>query len=305
MATIEIYTDDTKCNRNTFRIIVVIWGEKENCDSYKKDIQYLVNANIKVLGKDFKGFHSYNLNEKNWKTVGKAYEQVLDYFIESVKNKKLHFFIRLESEDVYNANAGYLKNLAKVNLEKRESDFGKIFKKLSDKDLPAFYHRADQLFIFLRYRDKFGSSENNFILYPDSSGKILRYDGTTFEVSGDIFKEYPIEFYDLIKIWCNSLTKIIKAEEWPSGEQRLDKFCPLKSSGDYIIQTCDIISNFFFNFLRNQVGILDPKAVLKTNALCKIIDFSQHSGIIKSSFIKKEDEVICSVKGLKVYIDFV
>ncbi len=305
METIEIYSDDTKCNKNTFRINVVVWGTHDAFTEYKSQVQKLIDVNRVILGKDFKGFHSYNLNEKNWKTVGRVYQQVLESFIGYVRAGKLHFLINLESEDIYKANAGYLKNVAKENMEKRESDFGKIFKSLSELDLPAFYHRADQLFVFLRYRDKFGKDTDEFILHPDSSGKILRYDSIEVDVSGDIFKDYPIEFYEMIKVWGNSLAKIIKAEGWPSGGQRLVKFHPLKSSNDYMIQTCDIISNFFFNFLRFQAGVVDPKSKLKSDALSQLIDLSGHATTVKASFSQQDGEVVCNSKDLKVCIEIV
>jgi hypothetical protein len=305
MATIDIYSDDTRCNKNTFRINVAVWGIPEVYALYKSEVQTIIDANLSILGKDFKGFHSYNLNDKNWTTVGKVYNQVLENFIRHVRLGDLHFLIRLESEDIYEANAGYLKNVAKINMEKRESDFGRIFKSLAKNDLPAFYHRADQLFIYLRYRDKFGNDGDEFRLYPDSIGKILRYDGIEFEVSGDIFKDYPLDFYDLIRIWGNSLAKTIKAEGWPTKDQQLVKFQPLKSTEDVIIQTCDIVANFFFNFLRFQVGIADPKVKLKSDAISKFIDFSEHSEAVKSSFSERHGEVICRAKKIKVCIEIV
>ena len=303
MAEIEIYSDETKCNKNTFKIYVMVWGEKLHCSSFKNDIINIIDDNRKILGKDFKNFHSYKLGIKNCNSTGPVYKQVLNLLKNSIVEKRLQMLLRIESTAMYERNAGYLKRVAEVNMKKRESEFGRIFKSLDDKDLPAFYHRADQLTIFLKYRDKFGLDNDKLYFFPDSVGKILRYEGLKFDVSGKENINHSFNFYDLIKIWGNSLCNIINKDGWPNGGQRLEKFQPLKSDDDYLIQTCDIISNFFFNYLRQQVGIQDEGSLFKADALNDILDLSPHKSQINLAFEKDGDEVVCVDPDLKVCID--
>ncbi|MFX0195471.1 MAG: hypothetical protein ACFFCW_05045 [Candidatus Hodarchaeota archaeon] len=299
----QIYSDSTKCNKNTFQIFVTIWGFPKNCLSYKNDIQGIVNKNAKILGRDFKGFHAYNINEKNWKTIGQVYLEVLNKLIEYMFSGSLNMLIILEAEEKYKNNAGFLKNLIRFQLENRESVIGKQFKSLKNEDLPAVYHRIDQLIIYLKYRDRFGDNGDKFEFYPDSEGKILNYSEKKFRVSGNLPIEYPLEFYRLIAILGNALSRVIKLEGWPVKKHRLIKFQPLKWTEDYLIQSCDIISNYFYNFLRYQVGISEKKYELKSGALMSHIGLDKHISKIKKSFENDSGEVICTDNQLKVSID--
>jgi hypothetical protein len=126
-------------------------------------------------------------------------------------------------------------------------------------------------------------------------------------VNGNVFKDYPLSFYDCVKVWGNSLTKVIPKllpnGGWPDIDQRLNEFQPIKSSTDYIIQTCDIISNFFFNFIRHTVGSDESSHRLKSEVIQSLIPLVGYSEKIKSSFIIKDKEVFCRNPELKSLIE--
>ncbi|MFH0734893.1 MAG: hypothetical protein V1773_10735 [bacterium] len=309
MKKIELYLDETKGHQMSFRISVPIWGSSINCNAYKNEIKTIVDSST-ILGNDFKGFHAYNLSDSNWHTIGKVYISVINKFKEYVLDNKLNFMIRIEAKEVYEKNGGYLKAIAKKGLQERDSELGKIFTSLKDKDIPALYHRIDQLIIYLKYRDKFGGEDAEFDFYPDSEGKILKYENKQFTVQGNHFVDYPLDFYDIIKIWGNSLTKVILELipncNWPNINQKLNKFEPKKSTDDFIIQTCDIISNFFFCYINDVIGINNDKNKLKGKAINDLIPLSEFQNLIQDSFKKGlEDEVICTNQDLKALIEVV
>jgi len=190
-------------------------------------------------------------------------------------------------------------------LENRESVIGKQFKSLADTDLPALYHRIDQLFIYLLYRDRMGDDGDQFEFYPDSSGKILNYSDKEFPVSGHLPIIVDLQFYELVRILGNSLAKSITLTGWPVKKQELIKFEPQKWSSNYITQTCDILANFFFNFLRFQVGLKDKKYQLKAEALSKHFLLKELLPGIKENFILDSEtkDVTCINKELLITID--
>lgn len=304
MKNIQIYTDDTRGVKQTFQVIATIWGEPANCKLYSDSVEAIIKSNTR-LGADFKGLHSYNLNADNWTTLGTTFQQVLEKLFEFVSDGKLNIQITLVSQNRYDANAGYLKNLIKVQLEDRTSVIGQQFKSLADTDLPALYHRIDQLFVYLLYRDKLGDDGDEFEFYPDSTGKILNYHDKEFPVSGNLPIVWNLEFFELIRILGNSLAKSINATNWPIKKQELIKFEPQKWSSNYLTQSCDILSNFFFNYLRYQVGLKDKKYELKTNALTKHFLLDELLPEIKKSFIldTETNDVICIDQQLLVTID--
>lgn len=302
--TVQIYSDDTSCNERTFQIIASIWGTPENCKNYSQEVDTIIKGNNK-LGTDFKGLHSYKLNDKNWSTLGVKFEKVIEKLFEYVDNYKLDLKITLVSNYRFESNAGYLKNLIKAQLENRSSVIGKQFQSLEDKDLPALYHRIDQLFVYLLYRDRFGEEGDEFEFYPDSTGKILSYNEKKFPVSGNLPVEWPLKFYELVLVLGNSLAKVINLTGWPVKKQELIKFKPLKWTESYLIQSCDILANFTLNHLRFQVGLTDKKYKLKSEALLKHFLLDEHDEDIKKTFSinSSGDDVICTDQGLLVTID--
>jgi hypothetical protein len=218
---------------------------------------------------------------------------------------KLNLQLTLVSRYKYDLNAGYLKKLIKVQLEDRNSVIGKQFASLADTDLPALYHRIDQLFIYLLYRDKFGDNGDQFEFYPDSTGKILNYHDKEFPMSGNLPIIWELSFFKLIKILGNSLATVITLTGWPVQQQELVKFEPQKWSANYLTQSCDILANFFFNYLRFNLGRTDKKYELKASALTKHFLLDELLPEIKKSFSldATTNDVICIDEKLLVTID--
>jgi hypothetical protein len=77
MKTIQIFTDDTRDDTQTFQVISAIWGQPDNCKAYSDEVETIIKSNTR-LGTDFKGLHSYNLSDSNWSTLGVTFEQVLN-----------------------------------------------------------------------------------------------------------------------------------------------------------------------------------------------------------------------------------
>lgn len=304
MKTIQIFTDDTRDDKQSFQIISSIWGMPEICKAYSEEVDNIIKSNTR-LGPDFKGLHSYNLSDGNWSTLGVTFEQVLNKLFEYVSLGKLNLQLTLVSRNRYDSNAGYLKNLIKVQLEDRTSVIGQQFSSLADTDLPALYHRIDQLFVYLLYRDKFGDNGDQFEFYPDSTGKILHYHDKEFPMTGNLEINWDFSFFELIKILGNSLAKVITLTGWPVKQHELIKFEPQKWSSSYLTQSCDILANFFFNYLRFNLGRTDKKYELKANALTKHFLLNDLLPEIKKSFTLDTtiNEIVCIDQSLLVTID--
>lgn len=304
MKKIQIFTDDTRDDKQTFQIISSIWGEPNNCVAYIDEVEAIIKNN-KKLGADFKGLHSYNLNDSNWTTLGTTFEDVLNKLFEYVASGKLNIQLTLVSKNKYDSNTGYLKNLIKVQLENRNSVIGKQFASLADTDLPALFHRIDQLFVYLFYRDKFGDNGDQFEFYPDSTGKILNYKEEEFPMSGNLQIIWDLKFFELIKILGNSLAKFITLTGWSVKQQELIKFEPKKWSENYLTQSCDILANFFFNYLRFNLGRTEKKYELKAKALTKHFLIDELLPEIKKAFTLDKDtnDIICTDQNLLVTID--
>lgn len=304
MAIIQIYTDETKDDNNSFQVVTTIWGQPIHCESYKNEVERIILSNSR-LGADFKGLHAYKLGESNWSTLGSTYEAVLQLLFSYVGEHKLNLQITLVSKNRFEANAGFLKNLIKVQLDDRTSVIGNQFKNLAEADLPALYHRIDQLFIYMLYRDKFGENGDQFEFYPDSVGKILSYREREFLVSGNLPIEWPLNFYELVRILGNSFSKVITLTGWPVKQQDLIKFEPQKWSSNYLIQSCDIVSNFTFNYIRHLLGRNDRKYELKANALNKYFSLDNIQTELRGSFAldPSNNDLICMDQDLLVTID--
>jgi len=221
---IQVYSDETFCNRKTFIIYAAIWGQLKDCLHYKEEIKRIVDDNRTILGKTFKGFHAYKLNEKNWPSLGSIYMETLQKLFSYLSSGKLNLLISLESMKKYEANAGFLKTQIKALLEDRKGVIGEIFKSLKDEDLPALYHRMDQLIVYLKYKDKMGDDGSIIEFYPDSSGKILSYEDKKFRVSGNLPFEYPLDFYELIRILGDVIARTLLPPDWSKKQQKLGKF---------------------------------------------------------------------------------
>ena len=307
MAKIELYLDESKGHQNSFVIHAIIWGAPHICSNYKNDIQGIVNKSSKILGPNFKEFHANRVNGRNWSTIGTIYVDVLKKFKEYIEKSELNLLIRLEAKDVYNNNAGFLKDIAKTSFSDSQHLLSQIFPTMSTSDHPAFYHSIDQLIVFLKYRSRFGSDGDEIDYFPDASGKILQYRATPVTLVGNN-SILNTSFFDAIKIWGNSLTRmvddLVKDNSWPKVNIRLSKYEPKDSSTDYMIQTCDIISNFSLNYIRFICGVADIDQKLKHNEINKLFNLKKYRSKVKKSFVIQNGELICINNDLKALFEF-
>ena len=124
-------------------------------------------------------------------------------------------------------------------------------------------------------------------------------------MSGNLPIIWELKFFDLIKILGNSLAKVITKPGWPVKQQELVKFEPQKWSANYLTQSCDILANFFFNYLRFNLGRADKKYELKASALTKHFGLDELLPEIKKSFSldTTTNDIICIDQNLLVTID--
>lgn len=301
MATIRVFSDESFCNKKTFRIITTIWGLPNDCNVFEQEISNILSNNRSILGVDFKEFHAVNLNSQNWVKNFPVYDSILTSLFNMIKRKSLGLLIVVMSENRYNNNAGWLTEIVSKGMKDRTSAFGKLFSSLDEKDLPAFYYRMNQLFSILRYREIFGDSGDSFEFYPDSTGKALHYTNKSFEMSGTLQFSIPFHYNDIIQMLGDSFMKSFSIisndfnfEGWPTIEQHLTKFQPVDSSSNFIIQSCDIVSNFVLSLIRHTVGLTEKNYELKSLAIQKYMDFNSITPDINSSFIIDRIDAICN-----------
>jgi hypothetical protein len=304
---IQIYSDDTKGDNNNFMITTTIWGSSVNCRFFEKEIENLVLDNIRILGKDFKGFHANKLNARNWKSLSMPYQKLLNKLVDFIKSDYLRLMIFMESKEKYNSNSAFLEETLKKYLLDRDNPFGKMFKYISEKDLIAIYKRADVFYNYFLHRDIFGGPNQYFEYYPDSSGKILKYRSEKrFVESSGLSSgiQLLMSFYDIVRLIGNNFAKALNEMGWkkPVG-QELVKFEPLRDEDSFIIQSADIISNIFFNLIKFLIGVKGPnlrtieekaKLLLSYNILDENI-----LNNIKKSFKLHNEKCICSDSDLK------
>lgn len=264
MKTIQLYSDETKPDNKTFLIYSMIYGTPEQIEILNQKI-------VKSLGQldsNNKGLHSHKLNVKK-KNEFTKYEKVLDILQDSIIKNEIQAQLYLIGSEKNKSNTGRLKSIIETELNLEGSEINKAFKGLEKIDYPALYHRLDHLFLYLRYRDRIAPAGTNFELYPDSSGNILKYKEKKFFVQGKNTAGF-LDFYSLVNIIGNSIAYSIsklKIQGWPTSNQHISKYEPIKSTKSYIIQLCDVLSNFFYCFLRYEVGLIDEMYRLKSNAL--------------------------------------
>lgn len=306
MANIQLYSDDLYCNKRTFRVTSLIWGTPNHCEAFNQEVQTLVDSNRSILGKDFKEFHANKLNAKNWRKISPIYKEVLQKIMEYIRDGRFDSIIFVMSFKRYESNATFLKNLVKKWISDREGPIGKQFISLADEDLPPLYHSIDQLFPLLFYRDQIGKPGDNFELYPDSIGTILHYENIEFPLSGTLPVTMPISFYNIVKILGHSLIRVLPQanfEGWPISEQSLVKYEPLASNTNYLIQSCDILSNFLYNHLRFKSGLIMENSQLKSDLLTEFMDLASIAQ--ENSFTSDGTDVLCTNEELWGKIRFI
>jgi len=221
--------------------------------------------------------------------------------------------ISLESKEKYDSNSKFLENIFKEYLLNRNSPFGEIFKHIPEEDLIAIYKRAPNLYNYVANRDKFGGPNQMFEYYPDSSGKVLNYRNEIRSVeSPGIGKGIPIllHFFEIIRLIGDNLAKALNEpkirnrigwEEKPFN-QKLVKFEPKNDEDSYLIQSADVMSNFFLHLIRHLVGIRNRNSEKKAKILIDSGLFDDCLDKIKENFRIQNGACVCSNSNLKVGI---
>jgi len=302
---VRIYADEAYCNKRTFRIITLIWGSPGYLEELDSAIADVVQNNRGVLGPDFKEFHAHKLTEKNWATLSPAYEAVLAALFERIHLRQFGLQTVILSEDRFKGNAGWLTDAARKKLENRTSNLGRLFQSFGEEDLPAVYYRVNQLFPIFGYREFFAAPGDHLEYFPDSTGKVRNYVNTDFPMSGTLPFSLPLNYLEIIRMFGDAYLKSfgVTAKElglgkWPTSVQHLVKFQPTDSASFYLIQVCDIVSNFIFSFIRQTCGLPDAKYQLKSTLLQKYIDLEDLVVPLQASFSIDGTDVICTDPNL-------
>lgn len=230
---------------------------------------------------------------------------MLDILQDSIIKNEIQAQLLLIGSEKDKSNTGLLKRIVETELNLEGSKFNIAFKGLEKNDYPALFHRLDHLFLYLRYRDRIAPDGTNFELYPDSSGKILRYKGKKFFVQGKYTAGF-LDFYRLVNIIGNLIAYSIselKIPGWPTSIQNISKYEPIKSTESYIIQLCDVLCNFFYCFLRYEVGLKDEMYRQKSNALIsrfRLDNFKE----LHEKFEERNGDVFCRDLNCSYTINF-
>lgn len=207
------------------------------------------------MNRSFKGFHASKLNHSNWNKLSKPYSEVLSKLHSYLKLNYLHLLIYVESKRKFEANPKLIEDLLKKHLLDRKSHLGVLFQHINEQDLIAIYKRAHKMYHYFLHRGKFGGQNTAFKYYPDASGKVMHYKTTKFPIQNP--RKYIIfmELIEIISLLANTLALAINKPKFLSqigwnprpNNQKLERFEPMKDEDSFLIQTADIISNFFLN----------------------------------------------------------
>jgi len=308
MEPILIYTDDTRAQNNNFIITTLVYGYPVNCDDFAKDIRRHIFKHENMLGGRFKAFKGARLNARNWKRLSPSYLYLLDTLIDYIKAGKLNIMIYLESREKYKVNSGELEDQFKTSLQDRNSELGKMFYQVEEKNLNSIYKPLTVIYNYLLHREKLGGKPNQeFYYFPDASGNILKYSDkfTTIKVDSKIFGDIAIidHHFKIIAFIANCLDKVLSRDLWKrESNQKLIRFKPMPDEDSYIIQTADLISNFTYNLIRYLVGIKSLNSELKAKALINRNYSTEVISEIKRNFKNKKGECVCSNPDLKAYV---
>ncbi|MHA1342326.1 MAG: hypothetical protein ACTSO2_20330 [Promethearchaeota archaeon] len=308
---ILLYSDDTMEQRKNFIITTFIWGDPRSCRDFENSIGRLIEKNKDNLSHNFKGFHASEINKSNWHKFQPLLLQVLNKLLFYLDYQFLNMLIHIESRNKFNNNSKVIEKVLKEYLLDRNSYLGKIFKFIKNEDLIPLYKRSNKLYLYMFLRWKFGGPSTKFEYYPDSSGKILSYKDKKFFINmetGPILLPY----FEIVTILFNNLAeKVNKSDSlntfgWrkaPPG-QKLIKFEPKKDEESFLIQTADIISNFFYNLIKYLIGYESDISKRKATLLLEMKIFDTILNNIKSNFILKGKIAHCINKDLRVTVHF-
>jgi len=313
MKRINIYSDDTIEENKNFIISTFLWGEPAACRDYEKSIKAIVEYNInrKILNKNFRGFHAKTLNHSNWTRLSRPYCEVLSKLYSYLKHKYLFLLIYLESKKKYESNSQIIENSLKEHLRNRKSHLGVLYQYIDDRDLKVIYKSAFKMYHYFLHRGKFGGPNTEFKYFPDASGKVLDYKNKKFFIEAPGKGQVYMDFIKIISLLVDTLAitinkpKFLNQLDWKQRphNQRLDRFEPTKDEDSFLIQTTDIISNFFLNLIRYEVGYKSKTVELKAKELLKLNMFDNILDKIKMNFKLLNDKCVCNNDELKVSIN--
>lgn len=309
---INIYSDDTQEEKKNFIISTFIWGDPISCRDYEKSIKGIVEYNIKnnILNRNFKGFHASKLNHSNWNTLSKPYSEVLNKLHSYLKHKDLYLLIYIESKKKYEANPKIIEDLLKKHLLNRKDPLGALFQHIDEQDLIVIYKRAHKMYHYFLHRGKFGGQNTAFKYYPDASGKVMHYKTKKFFI--EVQEKYAIlmGLIEVISLLANNIALVINKPKnlsklgWNPrpNNQKLERFEPMKDEDSFLIQTADIISNFFLNLIRFKVGDKSKTTEIKAKEILKLNIFGNILGEIKNNFKLVNNKCVCSNNELSVSV---
>jgi len=124
-------------------------------------------------------------------------------------------------------------------------------------------------------------------------------------MSGTLPFSLPLKHLDIIRMFGDAYMKSFAAvaqkynfERWPTSEQHLVKFQPCDSESSYLIQACDMVSNFMFSLIRHVTGLPDVKYQQKSSVIEQHINLENVIPAIKSSFSIDGTDIICTDQNL-------
>lgn len=293
---IRLYIDEVKGYENSFFIHTCIYASPSSCDTFESDMIKLIDSNRNTLGKDFKGFHANKLNQSNWRKIAPIYESVIRLIVFN----SLSVHIYLESKHKHDKNSQVLKNYLKSQLDDKTSTLRKALGNIKSKDFPVIYNRFEMLYIFLIHKNKFGQN-CEFEIYPDSTGKVLDYVNKKIElVSSNKMTKRTVDFYTLFEILANLFIDILDEIKYlPNKNQNVIRYTPTDDSDCSLIQACDIISNYLFNYFKYHSGINDLNSKLKADVFANYFPILNGEDFVKTNFTIVDDNVVCINKNMK------
>ena len=308
---IILYSDDTFEQRKNFIITTFIWGDPSSCRDFENSIRKLVKNNKTNSNHNFKVFHAYKINKRNWHNFQPLLSKVLDKLKYYLDQQFLNMLIHIESRNKFNNNSKVIEKVLKELLLDRNSSLGNIFRYINHEDLIPLYKRSYKLYLYMYLRWKFGGPFTEFTYYPDSSGKILKYRNRKCFIN-DRKGPVLLPFFEIITKLFNMLAKAVNESDdldkigWrkaPPG-QKLIKFEPKEDEQSFLIQTADIVSNLFLNLIKFKIGYKSDISSKKAKLLLKMRSFDTILNKIEENFILKNGVCHCINKNLRVTIFF-
>jgi hypothetical protein len=240
--------------------------------------------------------------------MSKPYFEVLSKLHFYIKNNCLFSLIYLESKKKYESNSKVIEEILKESLLDRKSHLGKLYQYINEQDLKVIYKSAHKMYHYFLHRGKFGGPNTIFKYYPDATGKVLDYKTRKFFIEALGRSKVYLDFIKILTLLTNTIAiamnkpKNLKLIGWnPSpNNQKLDIFNPMNDEDSFLIQAADILSNFFLNLIRYEVGDKSKTVELKAKELLKLNIFNNILNKIRENFKLQNGKCVCTNDELKV-----